>query len=395
MGGRFALSLAVALAAGAPGCASERHSGAAEPLPRAVAVAVVVTGGQPLTAYFSVLPNQRGHIDVRVANNLQLPGAEGVFRLVPNGPERTGWTLREELGHAQVPLRLPETEPLRPVRFEFTSAWLFPEAGPGWKCDLRSGACEVSEAAPELELTHPGPGDGFRLHLDGETLRFRQPHQADSSEGEIVATRVLRLLSVRWLHEPVDEDVQEHLDRTFRGRVTLRAASGPATADGVMDEWAAAEPAVVDAPWQAGVREHWMGPSDASFSVAARAEESRVCFGGRFRDDDLTEGDTLTFAMGHVRTVLNLTSGVAASGSASTSTSRGEAGAPSTTAVVEPEVLGWHYELCTDRPARSAERPEITFAAWYTDQDGVESPDELGTAPLFGATPTGTLAFVR
>ena len=362
------------------------ESAVPDPLPRAVAVAMVAVGGQPVTAYFSVVPNPRGHIDVRVANNLRLPGERAIFEIRPDSPERTTWSLHEAIGQARVPLHLPGTVAVRPVRFESSTAWLFPTDGPGYRCDLHSGDCAPTASYPSLELTHSGPGSGFRLALEDRTLRFRQPHQPDDGPGEIVATRVLDVLSIRWLHDLPDAAVMEHLDRTFRGRGTLHAGDGAVVVDGDMDEWDVAEPVVVDAPWQAATREHWHGPSDASFSVAARVDGARVCFGGRIRDDELSSGDQLAFALGAERATLTLATGEFVTGSADPI---------DLVAVVTPEAFGWHFEACELRPTRTSDRREVAFAAWYRDQDGADAPDELATAPVDGDTPTGTLDFPR
>lgn len=375
------LALTLLLAA----CSSETAPVAAEPLPRAVAVAMVAAGGQPLTAYFGVEPNPRGHVDVRVARGLQLPGPKGIFRLAPDDNSRRAWTLTEELGNARVPMQLPGDVALRPVRFEEASAWLFPAEDRGYRCDLRTGACVEAQELPSLPLTHTGPGEGFRLSLQDRTLRFRQPHQPDTHEGEIVASRVLDIIGVRWLHELPDPEVLEYLDRTFRGRSTVWAAEGDVVVDGEMAEWAVAEPAVVDAPWQAAVRDHWHGPSDASFSVAVRSTPARVCFGGRFRDDERLPGDELHFALGPTEVRLDLVSGAVSVNAAE------ERGDSIPEAHLGPEAFGWHYEVCVPRTGRARDRTELAFAAWITDVDGTDPGDELGTAPVVSGTPTGTL----
>lgn len=391
MGRRLALS-ALLLAGCAPGPDVSEPAGpaSAEALPRAVAVAMAVGGGQPLTAYFTVVPNPRGHLDVRVVNDLELPGEQGVFRLAPEEGARPGWELTEQLRHARVPLLLPPDAALRPTRLEPASAWFFPESGAGYRCDLRTGACAEAPTRPEVELTHTGPGHGFRFTLTDRTLRFHLPRQDDAADGEIVATRVREVIGVRWMHTLPDGAVQEYLDRTFRGRGTLRATAGDVVVDGQMDEWTVAEPGVVDAPWQARVRDHWRGPTDASFSVDARSSAARLCFGGRFRDDDLRAGDTLTFAVGPARVTLDLAAGtvrVVAVGE--------EAAAGPPEARVSPELFGWHYEVCVPHTPLTRERREVAFAAWYTDVDGADPADELGTAPVAGDTPTGTLEFGR
>lgn len=370
----------LALLAAAAGCASSSESQDPDRLPRAVAVAMVVGGGQPMTAWFSVEPNPRGHVDVRVANGLEFPGKDGVFGLDPVSPGRDAWRLTERLGGATVDFALPTGAHLRPLRLDDDEAWFYErDAVSGWACALRTGACRaVGDLPPELPLTRPGPGAGFALTLDDEgTLRFRQPHQGTTA-GDIVASRVVDVVAVRWYLAAPSSRVAEYVDRTFRGRGGLRVRFGAVTVDGELDEWGDAEPEVVEAPWQAAVRDDWTGPDDASFSIAARWSADDLCFAGRLRDDVLTADDALTFVLRKDRYVLPLAAPELAD----------------FPAAVHAEAFGWHYEACVPRPRWTTERGDKPFSASLRDHDEGTDGDLLATAPVFGQLPVGYLELV-
>ena len=351
------------------------------PLPGAVALMAVVAGGQPMSVYFTVDPNPRGHIDVRVANALVLPGKHGVFALAPAAEaDLSSWSVREQLHGATVPLLLPGEAAVKPHRLDAHTVWMTGSEGGDWACDLLTGACDESADTPELELTRRGPGNGFRLAVEDETLRFRQPHESDSEPGEVVAVRVKEILAVRWIEGSPSADVSEYLDRTFRGRGALHVEPGSTVVDGDLEEWPLAEPLVVDMPWQVSTRAHWTGDKDASFSIAARTDESELCFAGRIRDDSFTPADTLTMVIGRERYSTPVLS----------------PSLPEGDVVIEEEWFGVHYELCLPRPARLTAGHQVIFAAEYLDDDGpaptMSTPDVLLTAPIFEGAPTGSLA---
>lgn len=344
-----------------------------EPLPRAVAVAMTARGA-PITAFFSVQPNQNGHVDVRITNGLELPGERAVFAIEPTDDRRIAWRLIERLGGARVSLRLPATAALRPSSMEEGAAW-FVAAGTAdsYRCDLGTGDCaQTGDPAPAPRLSRAGPGAGFQLELHDGTLRFHQPHQSQDTPGDIVATRVGEILGVRWYHNAPTPRVREYLDRTFRGRSSLVAEFGAVVVDGILDEWAAAEPAVVDAPWQLAEREGWFGPDDASFSVAVRWSDSQICLAGRLRDDVLTAQDIFTVALGQERwTFPPLSAG--------------------DQSAFHAEAFGWHYEFCRPRPSVFTEGHDPAFAMLYDDHDGDGAIAQLSTAPLYRTLPAGSL----
>ncbi len=355
-------------------CSTHLEQADPDRLPRAVAVAMILAEHQRVTAYFSVEPNPRGHIDVRIANGLEFPGSEAVFAVEPDGDDRYSWHITERLGGAQMPFLTPGTEQVRVTRLDDRDVWLFPRGGTaGWACALLTGRCrEVTEPFPELPMTRTGPGSGFRLALEEKTLRFRQPHQTDDARADVVATRVGAVVGVRWYLKAPSARVAEYIDRTFRGRGTLRAKFREVVVDGRLDEWAAAEPEVVDAPWQADVRRHWTGRDDASFSVAALWSEDSLCLAGRLRDDVRTAKDKLTLVIRKERRDVPLLN-------------------PPDNAVLAHEDFGWHYEVCWPRPWFATAGASVPIAVQLHDEDGTGDVDVLATAPIFGTIPVGAL----
>ena len=344
-----------------------------ESLPRAVAIALT-SRGAPITAFFSVQPNQNGHVDVRIANGLELPGERAVFAIEPTNDGRTAWHLLERLGGARVALGRPATAALRPSHLEVGAAWFVSsETSKTWRCELGTGGCaQAVEPAPAPRLTRPGPGTGFQFDLHDDTLRFHQPHQSEDTPGDVVATRVGEILGVRWYRDAPTPRVREYLDRTFRGRSSLVAEFGAVMVEGTLDEWATAAPAVVDAPWQLAEREGWAGPDDASFSVAARWSDAQICLAGRLRDDVLTAEDTFTVALGRDRWSFPPL-------------------APGNQAAFHAETFGWHYELCGPRPPTLSAGHDLAFAMIYDDHDDDGAKAQLSTAPVYRTLPAGSL----
>ncbi len=349
---------------------------AAHPLPRAVAVALT-SRGEPLTVFFDVQPNLNGHVDVRIASGLELPGQHAVFAIEPVDPGRKAWALVERLGGARVAFDLPALVRLHPARLDDHTAWFYDHDGAtGWRCAMDTGAClEDPNGIPEIVLERPGPGSGFRLELEEGTLRFHHAHQAAETPGDVVATRVTDLLGVRWYSEAPTATVREYLDRSFRGRSSLEAHFGDVVLDGALEEWVAEEPAVVESPWQAAVRGGWFGPEDASFSVAVRWSDADVCFAGRLRDDALTSEDLFTVAIGRERWLMSPLDPSSADGRA----------------IVQKEAFGWRFELCHERPSVLRSGREVPFAVLYRDHDAGTDADLLSTAPLFRGVPAGSL----
>jgi hypothetical protein len=343
------------------------------PLPRAVAIVAQRGGGAPVSVYFAVEPNPRGKVDVRLTNRITLPGPRGAFTLSASQDEPAHWALVEEVRSARVALPLPPTSAWTLQRFQPRQAWFSTEDAPAQLCDLLRGDCSPAPTPPPaLSLRRAGPGGGFRLGLEAGTLRFWPPYLPPGADGELILDDVTALLAVRWLQALPAAPVLEYLDRSFRGAGRLEATAGVVTLDGNLEEWRDADPNVVDAPWQAAVREHWTGPADASYSIGAMATPTRLCFAGRYRDDDLRPGDVLTLHLAAERWTVPLHPGAQAEG-----------------LVLAPEPFGHRFEVCR---AHAAVVGTVPFAALLQDRDGEDEADLLSTSPLYDGQPAGTLS---
>ncbi len=366
MGGHAQLILLLGLL----GCSGGGAEGDEGPLPRAVALVAMRTDGEPLSVYFAVEPNPRGRIDVRVTDAMALPGPRGVHAVGTSEGGR--WRLVEEVRATTEPIPLPTGPRWSLLRLQTRQAWF---SAPGVRdqlCELPSPRCAEAPTPPApLTLRRPGPGGGFRLDLTDGTVRFWPPHLPDGAEGERIVDGVATLLAVRWLEGLPAAPVREYLDRTFHGVGGLAATEGAVVLDGALDEWRDSVPDVVESPWQVAVRRHWSGPDDASFSVAALAAPTALCFAGRLRDDDLREGDVLTLHVGEARWTLPLRPGAEADG-----------------LVVREERFGYRFEVCREGRPPAATLP---FAAILQDRDGEDEADILSTSPIFRGGPAGTL----
>ncbi len=370
MGGDARLSVLLLLL----GCfgAEPRADDDEGPLPRAVALVAAREDGRPLSVYFALEPNPRGRVDVRVTDRIALAGPRGVFTLGNGERQSDRWAVVEEVQAARVSLALPVGPAWSLQRFQPRQAWFTAATAPTMLCDLVGAACEPAETPPPaLSLRRAGPAGGFRLALREGTLRFWPPHLPEGSDGERILDDVAGLLAVRWLEALPGAAVREYLDRSFRGVGRLTAISGAVELDGELGEWNASDPDVVESPWQAAVRRNWLGPHDASFSIAARATATRLCFAGRFRDDDLREGDVLTLHLGADRWALPLHPDAVADG-----------------LVLAREPFGHRFEVCRTRTPSGASVP---FSALLQDRDGEDDADLLATSPLFDGRPAGAL----
>lgn len=367
MGGHAKLSLlSLLLLACVEDDGAEKEGG----LPRAVALVVERTDGSAVSVYFAVQPNARDRIDVRATDGVVLPGPRGVHALADAGEGR--WRLLEEVRSTTEVLPLPAGPPWTLQRLQTRRAWFAAPGAPDQLCEFPAPRCAPAPTLPPvLSLRRAGPGGGFRLGLDEGRLAFWPPHLPDSADGEPILEGVRGLLAVRWLEGQPTAAVLEYLDRSFRGVGRLEAVEGEVKVDGELEEWRTAVPDVVDSPWQAAVRRSWTGPDDASFSVAARRTPAQLCFAGRFRDDQLGEGDELIMQLGESQWTLPLATGRDADGF-----------------VVRRERYGYRFELCRPAPNGSGALP---FAALFQDVDGTDAPDILSTAPIFAGVPAGTL----
>ena len=340
-----------------------------EALPHSVAILVRTRQHASVSVLVAVQPNERGTLDVRVAEGAVLTARDRVLTVRAVKPEPF---VASALDGKATPFKLPGEGWL--FTGVLASDAYFSRGGVGRACDLRTGVCSLSAAdRPTPTLTHAGPGHGFRLDLtpDGE-LRFGLPHDSEG-EGEAILADVARIAGVQWMRERPSAQVQEYVDRTFRGRAALVASPLDVAIDGDLGEWTATEPAVVDAPWQLDQRDGWHGPEDASFSVAAAVSDDRLCFAGRLRDDLVTAEDTLVFNVGaQKRRVPMMESGESA--------------------IVAPEWFGHRFELCLDLPAALDARHSVPLGVAYRDDDGDGEIAVLSTAPRLGPWSAGMLS---
>lgn len=342
-----------------------------EALPHSVAILARTFDHTNISVLVAVQPNERGTLDVRVAEGVVLPARDRVLAVRPNGPTPH---VASELDGKKTEFALPGSD------WSFAglvgSDAYFTRAGSEMKCALRSGGCVADDAPrPALSLTHPGPGHGFRLTLtaDGD-LRFALPHDAEG-QGHVVLARVERVAGVQWIRERASPQVQEYVDRTFRGRAALVASPLSVTVDGELGEWSTTEPAVVEAPWQLDIREGWTGPEDASFSVAAAVSGSELCFAGRLRDDKLTADDALILNVAANRHRIPLLESTES-------------------AIVAPEWFGQRFELCMEMPRVFGLQQSVPLGVAYHDDDGDGTQATLSTAPRMGPWSAGMLSLL-
>lgn len=361
----------VALVALTLAACEAQGAGDVEALPHTVAILARTRESTNVSVLVAVQPNERGTLDVRVAEGVVVPARDRVLAVRPIGPTPH---VASELDGKRTEFALPGEN------WSFTglagSDAYFSRDGAGMTCALRSGECVDDVATrPEPLLTHIGPGNGFRLFLtaDGD-LRFSLPHDV-AGEGDIVLAGVERIAGVQWIRERASPQVQEYVDRTFRGRAALVASPLDVVVDGELGEWSNTEPAVVDAPWQLDIREGWNGPEDASFSVAAAVSGPELCFAGRLRDDKLTADDALILNVAAKRHRIPMLESTES-------------------AIVAPEWFGHRFELCIEMPPVFGFRQSVPLGVAYHDDDGDGTQATLSTAPRMGPWSAGMLSLL-
>ncbi|MBM4369784.1 MAG: hypothetical protein FJ102_26475 [Deltaproteobacteria bacterium] len=268
-----------------------------------------------------------------------------------------------------MPLPLPPA-PWRLARVHGGFLWFSGAAGLE-RCEMSTATCApTGELPPSAEVQAAGPELGFRVSLDDDgNVYVLLPHHEGNGEGERVASDVQRIVSVRWLVDAPEVRVQEYLDRTFRGRANFIARRLDVALDGRLGEWEGIEPAVVDAPWQAEVREGWLGPADASFSAALAVDGDDLCVAGRLRDDRHLDGDAVVLSLEDERFTVPVAS--------DSSTSR-----------VRREWFGWSYEACLAGVASEID-DDTPVVVSYRDADGQGLASVLATSPSIGRWAVG------
>lgn len=332
-------------------------------------------GPEPLSVVLDLRRNSRNELDVRIAEGMRLWDGRHLWEIAPTtGAEGHGLRVNDLHASLGGDIPLHADAPLQVARMTRRDVWVRLPNGSIAQCELDRPRCAPGALEP-LPLDHPGPGVGFQLSLENGELRLQVPFAP--APGIEILDHVTSVLGVHWVHEAwLDRDPL--LDRTYRGRGTITAVPLLVTLDGDLHEWKAAEPLIVEAPWQVeSGADRWSGNRDAGFSVAA-ARTSRVngpvaCFAGRIRDDDWTPDDALTFYVGGVQLAVALLT-------------------PST---VDSRVGdGWFsraYEVCLPI---STELPELPFSVVFRDHDE-EGDTVLASAPTVGGHPTGILRISR
>lgn len=266
-------------------------------LPTQLAVLVEREGrDEPVSLVLDLRRNARDQLDVRVSGGARLWDGRHLWELTPTEDARGHGLRVADLRVAQggdVPLFADA--PLRLLALDRQHAWIALPNGARFRCALERPECK--EAAPDpLPMDHPGPGGGFHLRLEAGALSLDLPQPEDGQA--LLMDGVRRVIGVHWVHEGwLEQDPM--LDRTYRGQASLVAEPHAVEVDGALGEWSGAQPLVVDAPWQIDSGgDHWTGPQDASFSVAAAVHDGALCVAGRVRDDAFTDADHLTVRVG-------------------------------------------------------------------------------------------------
>jgi hypothetical protein len=98
------------------------------------------------------------------------------------------------------------------------------------------------------------------------------------------------LISVAWLDQ-LPEPVQGEVTERYRALERIRISPESSRVDGDLNDWSNDEALPVDSASNILTgAEHWSGPRDASFGVAAHLHRGRLEVGVRIRDDDVLVG---------------------------------------------------------------------------------------------------------
>lgn len=323
-------------------------------LPSEVSVLAETASGEPVSLLVSLERNARDLVDIRAAEGAQVYDGRRVWAIER---DEDGAIAAEDrvTGERHVFAAGPD-----PRVLQVAARTVFVAGDHGTlACSMKDGRCGLSEV-PELRSSHPGPGDGFRVALEGGTLRLYLPrHEPGGLE---LATGIRRVLGVYWVRDATGE-ADRVVNRTFRGRARVHATARRVVPDGELEDWVGAAPVVVEAPWelQAGAQA-WKGPTDASFSVAATWTGDQVCLAGRVRDDQLVEGDELRVRVESVERLARLD--LPADGDL----------------WVRPEWLGASWETCVPT-SRLPSRGHLDFVVAQTDVDPGGPTTVISSAP--------------
>lgn len=283
---RAARPLRAALALLLAGCSTARP---AHPLPDQLALALVTTDGLPISLLVE-LPRPGFEPQLRLSPGLVVlePGR----MLCWLGAGEGGAVEMHELGSGRsLRAELPPGQALR--RLAPTGAWLEGPEGPralGWL-----GEPGVEEPSGELrESSHPGPGGGFALRLEGGNLELRLPRE--EPRWTAIVQGVERLLAATWIDSARLPPWQRRaVDDRFKQVGIVPVTAGEVVPDGALEEWAGTVALRVGSPAQLLLGQSaWGGERDAGMGLAARQDrQGRLWVGLRIRDDAWTDQDAL------------------------------------------------------------------------------------------------------
>jgi hypothetical protein len=365
------LTLALALAASSilPGCVARS---ADEGMPQAVAVTVAFSDGD-YGALIAEFDRPGEPPELRYADGLWAFDGERLLQLSPaprldSDAPLYDLTVTEHLtgGRHVLPLgRAHEDLKVRAVAH--TAIAMGPSAAPQW---LRLSDGRQVALNHEFDMHRAGPGRGFALIQDGNSLSLGLPHRDDSLP---LFREIEEVVCATWLtntHDTAWDATSDH----YKVVQLVPASGGPARVDGDLGEWSGDDALAVDTLGSVlSGGGGWDGPRDGSFGVAARLHHGRLTVAVRVRDDDLILGqDRLEFDVGSDVHVLPLRSaGPVDQGNWS-----------GLEAVFTNAVdFGTGVEASFDVGGHAPRRDALPLVVRYLDADSGQEPTVLASAP--------------
>ncbi len=253
---------------------------------------------------------------------------------------------------------------------------LRPDGSKGrWRYDLESKQGTAVESTPDsTRFRHFGPSRGFEIEIDDSGQVMLRLPSSSEGQGVPLMSNASRILGVSWVADSaVDEAERQTLDEVYKEVGTLLAEARGCDADGDLAEWADQVAMTVDGRAQVGTgAPFWLGDRDASFAIATRLNDTRLCWAVRLRDDSvIAHGDQLEIVLADQRYVLEVPTGAES----------GVQGALSY-AFTDSVAFGVAVEGVLPVEAFDADQDFIPFRVIYTDVDqGDSQPTTLATAP--------------
>jgi hypothetical protein len=177
--------------------------------------------------------------------------------------------------------------------------------------EAKQGLAIEAVSAP-TRFRHFGPSRGFEVKIDDDGTVLLSLPTSEEGQGVPLMNDASRILGVSWVADSaVDEQERQTLDEVYKEVGTLFAEARACAADGDLSEWADQVAMSVDDRAQVGSGEQfWLGARDASFAVATRLNETRLCWAVRLRDDAVVSNeDRIEIVMANQRYVLPVPNG--------------------------------------------------------------------------------------